>query len=73
MTIETEEGPAETETLLYDYLGVTDEWVVLSAHVDGHDIAESGHGQRHGPGGAALAGDACAGAERRAFGGAACR
>lgn len=41
MTIETEEGPAETETLLYDYPGQTDEWVVLSAHVDGHDLAES--------------------------------
>jgi hypothetical protein len=41
MTIETEEGPAETETLLYDYPGMTDEWVVLSAHVDGHDLAES--------------------------------
>jgi len=41
MTIETEEQPAETETLLYDYPGRTDEWVVLSAHVDGHDLAES--------------------------------
>jgi aminopeptidase YwaD len=41
LTIATEEGPAETETLLYDYPGTTDEWVVLSAHVDGHDLAES--------------------------------
>ena len=41
MTIETDEQPAETETLLYDYPGQTDEWVVLSAHVDGHDLAES--------------------------------
>jgi len=41
MTIGTEEGPAETETLIYDYPGMTDEWVVLSAHVDGHDLAES--------------------------------
>src|SRR6266404_6262810 len=41
MTIETAEAPAETETLLYDYSGRTDEWVVLSAHVDGHDLAES--------------------------------
>lgn len=41
MHIETEEGPAETETLVYDYPGTTDEWVVLSAHVDGHDLAES--------------------------------
>lgn len=41
ITIETVEGPAETETLVYDYPGQTDEWVVLSAHVDGHDLAES--------------------------------
>ena len=41
IAIETEEGPAETETLVYDYPGKTDEWVVLSAHVDGHDLAES--------------------------------
>src|SRR6266404_3876215 len=41
MTIATEEASAETETLLYDYPGKTDEWVVLSAHVDGHDLAES--------------------------------
>ena len=41
MTVETEESPAETETLMYEYPGTTDEWVVLSAHVDGHDLAES--------------------------------
>ena len=41
LAIETYEGPAETETLVYDYPGQTDEWVVLSAHVDGHDLAES--------------------------------
>jgi hypothetical protein len=41
MTIETEESPAETETLVYEYPGAADEWVVLSAHVDGHDLAES--------------------------------
>jgi aminopeptidase YwaD len=41
MAIETAEAPAETETLLYDYPGKSDEWVVLSAHVDGHDLAES--------------------------------
>jgi aminopeptidase YwaD len=41
MTIETAEGAAETETLVYEYPGTTDEWVVLSAHVDGHDLAES--------------------------------
>ena len=41
MTIETEESPAETETLVYEFPGQTGEWVVLSAHVDGHDLAES--------------------------------
>ncbi|HZQ00503.1 MAG TPA: M28 family peptidase [Reyranella sp.] len=41
MTIATEEAPAETETLMYEFPGKTDEWVVLSAHVDGHDLAES--------------------------------
>ncbi len=41
MIIETEESPAETETLVYDYPGRTGDWVVLSAHVDGHDLAES--------------------------------
>lgn len=41
IAIETAEGPAETETLVFDYPGQTDEWVVLSAHVDGHDLAES--------------------------------
>lgn len=41
IAIETVEGPAETETLVFDYPGQTDEWVVLSAHVDGHDLAES--------------------------------
>jgi aminopeptidase YwaD len=41
LTIETEEAPAESETLLFDVPGRTDEWVVLSAHVDGHDLAES--------------------------------
>ena len=41
IAIETAEGPAETETLVVNYPGQTDEWVVLSAHVDGHDLAES--------------------------------
>jgi hypothetical protein len=41
MTIVTEEAPAETETLVYEFPGQSDEWVVLSAHVDGHDLAES--------------------------------
>jgi aminopeptidase YwaD len=41
MIIETDESPAETETLVYEYPGRSDDWVVLSAHVDGHDLAES--------------------------------
>lgn len=41
ITIDTAEAPAETETLVFEYPGTTDEWVVLSAHVDGHDLAES--------------------------------
>jgi len=41
LRIDTIEKPAETRTLLFDMPGETDEWVVLSAHVDGHDINES--------------------------------
>jgi aminopeptidase YwaD len=41
LRIETVEAPTETRTLLFDMPGQTDEWVVLSAHVDGHDINES--------------------------------
>jgi aminopeptidase YwaD len=41
LRIETEEHPAETRTLLFDLPGRTDEWVILSAHVDGHDGSES--------------------------------
>jgi aminopeptidase YwaD len=41
MRIATEEATATTETLLFDVPGKTDEVVVLSAHVDGHDLAES--------------------------------
>jgi hypothetical protein len=41
LEIATKELPALTETLLFDIPGETDEWVVLSAHVDGHDLAES--------------------------------
>jgi aminopeptidase YwaD len=41
LTIETEERRAETRTLLFDMPGRNDEWVVLSAHVDGHDGGES--------------------------------
>jgi aminopeptidase YwaD len=41
LVIETEEYEARTSTLLFDIPGKTDEVVVLSAHVDGHDINES--------------------------------
>lgn len=41
LVIETEEQPAETRTLLFDLPGQTEEVVVLSAHVDGHDLSES--------------------------------
>ena len=41
LLIETEEGPAQTRTLVFDLPGRSDEWVVLSAHVDGHDGSES--------------------------------
>lgn len=41
LEIRTEEEQAQTETRLFDIPGERDEWVVLSAHVDGHDLAES--------------------------------
>jgi hypothetical protein len=41
LTIDTEERPDESRTLLFDMPGRSDEWVVLSAHVDGHDGGES--------------------------------
>jgi aminopeptidase YwaD len=41
LTIETEEYEGQTSTLLFDLPGASDETVVLSAHVDGHDINES--------------------------------
>jgi hypothetical protein len=41
LRIETEEQPATTRTLLFDLPGRTDEWVVLSSHVDGHEGSES--------------------------------
>lgn len=39
--IGTEEGPAESRTLVFDIPGRSASRVVLSAHVDGHDLAES--------------------------------
>ena len=41
MAIDTAEAPAVTETQLFDVPGAGPGWVVLSAHVDGHDPAES--------------------------------
>lgn len=41
LEIATKELPTSTETLLFEIPGELDEWVVLSAHVDGHDLAES--------------------------------
>lgn len=41
IAIETEEYEEQTCTLLFDMPGETDEMVVLSAHVDGHDLNES--------------------------------
>jgi len=41
LSIETREYDAETENLFFDIPGETDEWIVLTAHIDGHDLAES--------------------------------
>lgn len=40
-TLITRDFADTSETVVFDMLGQTDEWVVLSAHVDGHDPAES--------------------------------
>ena len=39
--LETEEGPAEVANLIAEIPGRTDEWIVLSAHIDGHALAQS--------------------------------
>ena len=39
--LSTEEAPASAENLFFDMPGRTSEWVVLSAHIDGHDLGES--------------------------------
>ena len=39
--IATDEAPASVENLFFDMPGRTPEWVVLSAHIDGHDLGES--------------------------------
>jgi aminopeptidase YwaD len=41
LLLDTEEKDAEARTLLFDMPGREAEWVVLSAHVDGHDLSES--------------------------------
>jgi Iap family predicted aminopeptidase len=41
LRIATEEAPATTRTLLFDVPGKGEGRIVLSAHVDGHDLAES--------------------------------
>ena len=39
--IEAKSEPRRTENLILDIPGRTDEWVVLSAHIDGHHLSES--------------------------------
>ena len=41
LRLSTEEAPASAENLFFDMPGQTSECVVLSAHVDGHDLGES--------------------------------
>jgi Zn-dependent M28 family amino/carboxypeptidase len=41
MVVETSEAPSETRNLVFDMPGKAHEWVVLSAHIDGHDLAQS--------------------------------
>ncbi|MDF2234188.1 M28 family peptidase [Albimonas sp. CAU 1670] len=41
MSLSVEEAPASAENLFFDLPGRTDERVVLTAHIDGHDLGES--------------------------------
>ena len=41
LLIETAEAPRKTANLILDLPGAGPEWVVLSAHIDGHHLAES--------------------------------
>ena len=41
LSIETDETPRRTANLILDLPGTGPEWVVLSAHIDGHHLAES--------------------------------
>jgi hypothetical protein len=41
LLIEIVQGPQSSHNLVFDIPGREDEWVVLSAHIDGHALAES--------------------------------
>jgi len=41
LSIEITDGPATSQNLIFDVPGRDAGWVVLSAHIDGHDLAES--------------------------------
>jgi hypothetical protein len=41
LRIEAEQAPRRTQNLILDLPGRTPEWIVLSAHIDGHHLAES--------------------------------
>jgi hypothetical protein len=41
LRLATEESPARADNLIAELPGETDDWIVLSAHIDGHSLAES--------------------------------
>jgi len=41
LVVDVADGPATSQNLVFDTPGRADGWVVLSAHIDGHDLAES--------------------------------
>ena len=41
LLVETSQGPETSQNLFFEMPGQEDEWIVLSAHIDGHDLAES--------------------------------
>ena len=41
LELETAEAPAQAQNLVFDLAGKEDEWVVLCAHIDGHEVSES--------------------------------
>ncbi len=66
LSLDVRSGPAETETLLLEFPGEKPEWVVLSAHLDGHDLAESAIDNASGVAAALAAAEAaCGGGLRR--------